>query len=293
MPGAGVRDGLRALVHRGLRAGGVERRAEPGGGGSHRRRKADRVGHILAMALLQPRSGGTRAGEVFISAVLPHQARQANHAAFGVGFNDYSDCGEQEKCFDEDCVGVCNIFRTMALLCQMITLQDIYDNIDADGFAASTLSFIDELTNDIQDGTTNFPRFSQQEHSGICKAGAPLIGASIVASYAARSLAAGGDATGGQRIVPANWQIDALQEQLIEQWAKASRLWVESTDDVLRDGFGSMHLYIIQFVNVAKTGKHSKPPKGNSKTLSPGGVSTTSSRSAFFLSHGWHCNVEF
>lgn len=64
MPDAGVRDGLRALVHRGLRAGGVERRAEPGGGGgTHRRRKADRVGNILAMALFQPRGGGACAGE--------------------------------------------------------------------------------------------------------------------------------------------------------------------------------------------------------------------------------------
>lgn len=64
MPGAGIQDGLRALVHRGLRAGGVERRAEPGGGGgTHRRRKADRVGNILAMALLQPRGCATRAGE--------------------------------------------------------------------------------------------------------------------------------------------------------------------------------------------------------------------------------------
>ena len=63
MRSAGVRDGLRALVHRGLRAGGVERRAEPGGGGgTHRRRKADRVGNILAMALFQPRGGRTCTG---------------------------------------------------------------------------------------------------------------------------------------------------------------------------------------------------------------------------------------
>ena len=78
MPGAGVRDGLRALVHRGLRAGGVERRAEPGGGGgTHRRRAADWVGHILAMALLQPRGGGTCAGE--------GQAMVSNHVPTPAG----------------------------------------------------------------------------------------------------------------------------------------------------------------------------------------------------------------
>ena len=121
----------------------------------------------------------------------------------------------------------------------MKSFQDIYDAIAADGFKESTLSVIDELINDIENGTTDFSRFNQQEHSGLCKAGPALIGASIVACYAARSLAASGDATGGEG-GPTNWQIDALQEQLIEQWAKAARLWVESSDNVLREGFGPM-----------------------------------------------------
>jgi hypothetical protein len=117
--------------------------------------------------------------------------------------------------------------------------QDIYDAIAADGFKESTLCLIDELINDIENGTTDFPRFNQQEHSGLCKAGSALIGASIVASYAAGSLAASSDVASGQG-GPTNWQIDSLQEQLIEQWAKAARLWVESSDRVLREGFGPM-----------------------------------------------------
>ena len=121
----------------------------------------------------------------------------------------------------------------------MRTIQDIYDAIAADGFKESTLRIIDDLINDIENGTTDFPRFNQQEHSGLCKAGPALIGASIVASYATRSLAASGNATGCQGS-PANWQIDELQERLIEQWAKSTHLWVESSDSVLREGFGPM-----------------------------------------------------
>lgn len=121
----------------------------------------------------------------------------------------------------------------------MKCIQDIYDAIAADGFSPSTLHIIDALINDIENGTTDFPRFNRQEHSGLCKAGPALIGASIVASYAAGSLAAGVNVAGGQGS-PANWQIDELQEQLIEQWAKASLLWVESSDKVLRESFGPM-----------------------------------------------------
>ncbi len=121
----------------------------------------------------------------------------------------------------------------------MRSIQDIYDAIAADGFKEPTLRIIDGLINDIENGTTDFPRFNQQEHSGLCKAGPALIGASIVASYATRSLAASGNAAGCQGS-PANWQIDELQERLIEQWAKSTHLWVESSDSVLREGFGPM-----------------------------------------------------
>lgn len=64
-----------------------------------------------------------------------------------------------------------------------------------------------------------------------------LIGASIVAGYATRSLTASSHAEGCEG-GPANWQIDERQEQLIEQWAKAARLWVEDSDKILTDTFG-------------------------------------------------------
>lgn len=72
----------------------------------------------------------------------------------------------------------------------MRSVNDIFEAIDADGFKASTLQLIDEFINDIENGSTDFPRFNQQEHAGLCKAGEALIGASIIASYASRSLAA-------------------------------------------------------------------------------------------------------
>ena len=67
-------------------------------------------------------------------------------------------------------------------------------------------------------GRKDFNGFTLPEHAGLCKGGAPLIGASIVAGYARRSLATGGDAESGQGGRPANWQIDEAQERLIEEW---------------------------------------------------------------------------
>ena len=123
----------------------------------------------------------------------------------------------------------------------MSCLQDIFEaiEIERDGFALSTLQLIDNLVNDIQNGTTNFPRYAISEHAGFCTAGSALIGASIIASYARASLTAGGNAECGQSC-PSNWQIDELQEQLIEQWAKASHLWVEKSDEILTSVFGPM-----------------------------------------------------
>ena len=121
----------------------------------------------------------------------------------------------------------------------MDRLQDIFRAIDADGFKESTMLVIDEYINDIENGRTNFPRFTQQEHAGLCKAGAALIGASVIASYARRSIASGGDAESGQGS-PANWEIDEYQETLLEQWAKGAQLWVESSDTVIKEGFGPM-----------------------------------------------------
>ena len=121
----------------------------------------------------------------------------------------------------------------------MNSIQDIYEVIATEGFSERVLQLIDEQVNDIQNGTRDFPRYNLSEHAGLCKAGPVLIGASIVASYATRSLTASCHAESGQG-GPANWQIDERQEQLIEQWAKASKLWVDNSDKILTDTFGPM-----------------------------------------------------
>ena len=130
----------------------------------------------------------------------------------------------------------------------MDRLQDIFRAIDADGFKESTLQKIDNYINDIENGRTNFPRFTQQEHAGLCKAGAALIGASVIASYARGSLTAGGDAESGQGS-PANWEIDELQEQLIERWAKVSGRWFANSGSILDKNFGFRDTWSGQGVN--------------------------------------------
>ena len=121
----------------------------------------------------------------------------------------------------------------------MNSIQDIYEAIATEGFSERVLRIIDEQVNDIENGRANFSRFNQQEHAGLCKAGAPLIGASIIASYARRSLTASCHAESGQR-GPANWEIDEKQELLIEQWAKATGLWFGNSDRILQKNFGPM-----------------------------------------------------
>ena len=80
----------------------------------------------------------------------------------------------------------------------MSSIQDIYELIAAEGFSERTLHLIDEQVNDIQNGTRDFPRYNLSEHAGLCKAGPVLIGASIIAGYATRSLTASSHAEGGQ-----------------------------------------------------------------------------------------------
>ena len=115
----------------------------------------------------------------------------------------------------------------------MDVLNDIYAAIAAEGFTDGTLQMIDNYVNDIRYGRQDFNGFTLSEHAGLCTAGAPLIGASIIASYATASITASCNAEGceGQckpraevsslnlcRDVactrsteqggPANWQID-------------------------------------------------------------------------------------
>ena len=122
----------------------------------------------------------------------------------------------------------------------MEEMNNVYAAIAADGFSAEALQMIDNLTNDIRYGRKDFNGFTLPEHAGLCKGGAPLIGASIVAGYARRSLTTGGYAESSQGGSPANWEIDEAQERLIEEWSKAAGLWFENSDSIIRKNFGPM-----------------------------------------------------
>ena len=98
-------------------------------------------------------------------------------------------------------------------------LIDIFDSIRDGGFSAHTLQLIDNYTNDILYGRTNLDRFNQQEHAGLCSGGAPLIGAYIVCCYARASFEPGRFSPERQTSSPSNWEIDAKQEECVEQWA--------------------------------------------------------------------------
>ena len=145
-------------------------------------------------------------------------------------------------------------------------MNDVFTAIATNGFSEETLRKINKLTNDIQYGRKDFIGFTLPEHAGLCKGGSPLIGASIVARYARRSLTTSGDAEGGQgqcksraessslelcrdaactRSIeqgsgPANWQIDEAQERMIEDWARAVGLWFENSDSIIQKNFGPM-----------------------------------------------------
>ncbi|MBQ7425648.1 MAG: hypothetical protein IJV20_00090 [Prevotella sp.] len=121
----------------------------------------------------------------------------------------------------------------------MSSIQNISEAIATEGFSKRVLHNIDEYVNDIQNGTEDFPRFNLSEHAGLSKGGAPLIGASIVACYATASLTASRNAEGSQGS-PANWEIDELQERLIEQWARAANLWEDNSEQILTAEFGPM-----------------------------------------------------
>ena len=124
-------------------------------------------------------------------------------------------------------------------LLDMVCLLDIYQAIATDGFKQPTLALIDNYVKNILDGNTDFYRFNQSEHAGFCKAGSALIGATAIADYAARSLRTSGHVEGCQR-KPSNWEIDELQERLIEEWARAAQLWVENSGKILTEIFGPM-----------------------------------------------------
>lgn len=101
-----------------------------------------------------------------------------------------------------------------------VTQEQIYVAIQTGGYSAYTLQLIDNYTQDILYGRTNFSRFNLQEHAGLCSADSVLIGAYTVASYARASLESSGDASASQAS-PTNWDIDELQEHHVQQWAES------------------------------------------------------------------------
>ena len=118
------------------------------------------------------------------------------------------------------------------------TEQDqINTSIKYNGFSGHTLQLIDNYTNDILNGRTNLTRFNLPEHAGLCCAGSPLVGAYIVCNYARTSLEPGYDAPASQGS-PANWEIDAKQEELVQQWAAAKNLWFPHSEQLIASTFG-------------------------------------------------------
>ena len=121
----------------------------------------------------------------------------------------------------------------------MDRLQQIYEIIDREGLTNVVVQEIDKYVEDIQNGKEDFSRFNLSEHAGLCTAGAPLIGASIIACYATASLTASSNVEGSKRC-PTNWEIDDKQEKLIEKWARVANLWEENSEQILISEFGPM-----------------------------------------------------
>jgi len=96
---------------------------------------------------------------------------------------------------------------------------------------------IDNLINDIYNGTTDLLGFNQSEHAGICSAGSLLIGALIVCDNARKSLGTSRHASGCQG-TPANWQIDEEQERQLQRWAEAKDVWIPDAETWLVSSFG-------------------------------------------------------
>ena len=117
--------------------------------------------------------------------------------------------------------------------------EQINAAIKYNGFSEHTLILIDNYTNDILNGRTNLDRFNQQEHAGLCLADSPLIGAYAVCCYARASFEPGPYAPASEGS-PTNWEIDAKQEECIEQWARAKGIWFSNPEKVFTAVYGPM-----------------------------------------------------
>ena len=113
----------------------------------------------------------------------------------------------------------------------------IFAAIRDEGFSDRTISLVDNYTNQILNGKTNLAQFNQAEHAGLCCAGEVLIGAYLVCNYAQASLATSADA-GTCQAVPASWEIDELQERLVQQWAEAKQVWFANAEADIESEYG-------------------------------------------------------
>ena len=105
-------------------------------------------------------------------------------------------------------------------------------------FSEHTLQLIDNYVNDILYGRANIHRFNLQEHAGLCTAGATLIGAYTVCCYTRASLESGRFSAKCQEAKPSNWEIDAKQEEILQKWAEAKKLWVPDSEKWITSTFG-------------------------------------------------------
>ena len=119
------------------------------------------------------------------------------------------------------------------------SLESVNSSIRNNGFSEYTLQLIDNHINDILNGKTNLNQFNQPEHAGLCCAGEMLIGAYIVCNYARTSLEAGQYAATSQE-GPTNWEIDELQEKLVQQWAEAKGVWFDNAEPNIKSEYGPM-----------------------------------------------------
>ena len=120
-----------------------------------------------------------------------------------------------------------------------LDLDVVYTSIRDCGFSERTIDLIDNYTKDIINGKTNLAQFNQQEHAGLCRAGEILIGAYIVCDYARKSLEASTDTRTGKTNA-ANWEIDELQEKMVQQWAMAKNIWSATAEQDIESEYGSM-----------------------------------------------------
>ena len=116
--------------------------------------------------------------------------------------------------------------------------EQINTSIKYNGFSEHTLQLIDNYINDILYGRANIHRFDLQEHAGLCTGGAPLIGAYAVCCYARASFEPGRFSLKCQEAKPTNWEIDAKQEEVLQQWAEAKKLWIPDSEKWITSTFG-------------------------------------------------------